>query len=159
VKRACAVLLGSMLIASAALGVSSAAAAAAVTPAGYPPGSPAGSEYREQLAAAREIGARTGERPAVGSARHAAGSSLFGAGVTPAGARRSGAAAPGPGDADGAGPTPAADGGERAAIAAAARAPLDGPPASLITGLLIAGALAIAGMLVLLLRRRQGNPS
>jgi hypothetical protein len=153
VNRACTVLLGSLLIASSALGAR-AAAATTVAPGGYSPGSPASSEYREQLATAREIGARSGGQLAV--------TSLFGTGVTPgedvrergAGATDSDAEAPGRDGSDGEATALAADVREHSAIAAAARAPLDGPPSSLITGLLVVAALLATGVLVRLLRPR-----
>ena len=155
-NRVCAALFGSTLIALATLGAS--AAATAVAPAGYSPRSPAGSEYREQLASAREIGARTSP-----SERHAAVPSLFGAGVTPSdhvrdsSARNGNATARARDRSDAVDTALAADASEHTAIAAAAHAPLDGPSPSLITSLLVVAALLATGLLVLLLRR-QGAP-
>lgn len=172
VRVRAAVLLGSMLVASILLGVGAPSATAAA-PAGYAPGSPAGSEYQEQLATAREIGVRDREQPRSGSAsdggslsslaQRDAASRLFGAGVTPgdgrrgsrAGAADDDVATPSGGGSEGAVTTSAAAAAsERSAIAAAASAPLEGPSSALITGLLGAAALLVAGMLAVLLRRQ-----
>lgn len=152
-KRLRPTVLGPLLMAVVALGVSSPTAMAAA-PAGYTPGSPAGSEYQEQLAGAREISVGEGQRPRRDSvsARHATSSPLFGAGITAGGShRRGGERAAAPRSAGGVAP---ADRHERSAIATAARAPLDGPSDSLITGLLVLAALVATALLTQLLRRR-----
>lgn len=156
VRLRATVLLGSVLMASISLGGAGVPSAVAAAPAGYAPGSPAGTEYQEQLATAREIGTRDGGGSegdggsSIPSARPDDGPPLFGAGVT-AGAGIRGKAGVASGD------TPAAGGGgsagARSAIAAAARAPLEGPSSALVTGLLGLVTLLVTGLLALLLRR------
>jgi len=152
-RSALAVLVAAALLASVCVGVGVPAATAAA-PAGYTPGSPAGSEYQQQLAGAREIGARDGAHLRGG--QHAAAPQLFGPGITADASGHRASAEAANGDAatsNSGGGTARADARERSAIAAAARAPLEGPSSSLITGLLVLAALLATALLTQLLRR------